>query len=323
MNESLTDATIRILAEGLHRNSKKLNKQNESKNTNKVSDLVEVGDILTSGLNNKVMEYCTSIVGTREQVITNLNDEPKIITPELESAIKSIKGNKVVVYFIDMQEQSKLDNADTIILGLDNENRIVDKQLLTIENDTSIVNEAKSDKIQFDLNEDKRDNYWITGTATYNNNNYTISAKVFSDGSDYGIDNGPVSKLYIKDNTNNKVIINYDRGWDIKPTKQTNYIYEETLKAVTDFRNEHPYKQDSEVVEENVEPLTETKTVSEFESDIDLIIALESETIKISTEEELNRLKSICDKLKNSQGFYGRLLNQLEQIDISNLPVEI
>lgn len=381
MKENITDATIRFLTEGLHRNNVKPNKKLESKNTNKVSDLVEIGDILNNRLDQKVMNYCTSTVGTKETVIDTLNEEPKILTPELETAIKNIKGNKVVVYFIDMQEQSKLDNADTIVLGLDDENRIVDKKLLTIE--SSNLNEAKSSEIQFDLKLAKDDLY-IVGNAQYNGVDYKIDAKVFLEGSEYGIDNGPISKLSIKDIAKNELIINYDRGWDKKPDEQNEFLYKETIKALTEFRKEHPYEV-TESLEENLEDnddtyvavvngtiywegsqqeanendedirltvqgvaqedglnvdtdeidimkksdfennqtLTEAKSVSDFEDDIDLIIALESDDLQISTEDELNRLKAICEKFKNSQGFYGRLLDQLNQIDSSNLPVII
>ncbi len=336
MKENITDATIRFLTEGLHRNNVKPNKKLESKNTNKVSDLVEIGDILNNRLDQKVMNYCTSTVGTKETVIDTLNEEPKILTPELETVIKNIKGNKVVVYFIDMQEQSKLDNADTIVLGLDDENRIVDKKLLTIE--SSNLNEAKSSEIQFDLKLAKDDLY-IVGNAQYNGVDYKIDAKVFLEGSEYGIDNGPISKLSIKDIAKNELIVNYDRGWDKKPDEQNEFLYKETIKALTKFRKEHPYEV-TESLEENLEnndeidimkksdfennqTLTEAKSVSDFKDDIDLIIALESDDLQISTEDELNRLKAICEKFKNSQGFYGRLLDQLNQIDSSNLPVII
>lgn len=44
----------------------------------------------------------------------------------------------------------------------------------------------------------------------------SYEAKVFDEGSHFGINGGRISKLHvIKDGT---CIINYDRGWDIKPT---------------------------------------------------------------------------------------------------------
>ena len=98
-------------------------------------------------------------------------------------------------------------------------------------------NESIFSKVDFDLKE-KDD--WIIGTAKDGKTVYTINAKVFAKGSEtFGIDKGPVSKLWIKNNSTNEVIINYDRGWDIKPTFKTQKIYKETMKAVIDFRNSH------------------------------------------------------------------------------------
>jgi len=41
--------------------------------------------------------------------------------------------------------------------------------------------------------------------------------KNFSEGSEYGINGGRISKLSIK--IDGKYVANYDRGWDIKPDK--------------------------------------------------------------------------------------------------------
>ena len=40
-------------------------------------------------------------------------------------------------------------------------------------------------------------------------------AKVYDEGSDYGIDDGRISKLLIE--IDGIKVVNYDRGWDIKP----------------------------------------------------------------------------------------------------------
>ena len=54
---------------------------------------------------------------------------------------------------------------------------------------------------------------WIKGEV--NKGEAKFSAKVFDDGSEYGIREGRVSKLNIQQN--GKFVVNYDRGWDIKP----------------------------------------------------------------------------------------------------------
>ena len=40
-------------------------------------------------------------------------------------------------------------------------------------------------------------------------------AKVYDEGSEYGIDGGRISKLQIR--IDGVTVVNYDRGWDIKP----------------------------------------------------------------------------------------------------------
>jgi hypothetical protein len=53
---------------------------------------------------------------------------------------------------------------------------------------------------------------WMHGII----NGAHYEAKVFEEGSQFGINGGRVSKLHIvKDG---RCILNYDRGWDIEPT---------------------------------------------------------------------------------------------------------
>lgn len=63
------------------------------------------------------------------------------------------------------------------------------------------------------------------------------------------------------------------------------------------------------------------KTVSQCNDVVDLIIGLEAEELKVNTMEELERVKDLCKKLSMSQGFYGRLLRDLEEIDEHYLPI--
>lgn len=80
---------------------------------------------------------------------------------------------------------------------------------------------------------------WVS--AVINDGEYTISSKLFDEGSVFGIDEGRVSKLMIRDASINdfwnSCIVNYDRGWDIKPsTDEHNAIFE----AVMDFLENAP-----------------------------------------------------------------------------------
>ena len=67
------------------------------------------------------------------------------------------------------------------------------------------------------------DSNWCSGVA----GDYKFEAKLFDDGSCFGINFGRVSKLSLKrlatvgngQNWFNGVVVNYDRGWDIKPKR--------------------------------------------------------------------------------------------------------
>lgn len=78
------------------------------------------------------------------------------------------------------------------------------------------------------------ENGWIDGTI----DEFRFQAKVFDEGSQYGINEGRVSKLMIWDEAKRQTcrniftasIVNYDRGWDIKPTKAADkHIFDAVL----------------------------------------------------------------------------------------------
>lgn len=65
------------------------------------------------------------------------------------------------------------------------------------------------------------DSNWVEGKIE----KYDFQAKLFDEGSEYGIDGGRVSELAIYDETVRQekkdflgsCIVHYDRGWDVKP----------------------------------------------------------------------------------------------------------
>ena len=77
---------------------------------------------------------------------------------------------------------------------------------------------------------DKNSN-WETLTISGQNSIFICEAKVFSVGSTYGINNGRISKLYIKEWCG-LCGANYDRGfWDVEPIG----VYKNLVDFVTDF----------------------------------------------------------------------------------------
>ena len=76
--------------------------------------------------------------------------------------------------------------------------------------------------------DDRRANKWVEGKAT---GGITFSAKMFDDGSQYGVNNGRVSKLDIR--KDGRIIVNFDRGWDVKPqTAEHKAVYKSVMAAL-------------------------------------------------------------------------------------------
>lgn len=79
----------------------------------------------------------------------------------------------------------------------------------------------------------KVDGLWVSGVV--DNGDYGFQAKVFDEGSIYGINEGRVSKLSIWEGEwqgLSHCFVNYDRGWDIEPNTET---HKEVYQAVIQF----------------------------------------------------------------------------------------
>ena len=71
---------------------------------------------------------------------------------------------------------------------------------------------------------------WQTVKVNVNETKYIAYIKQYDEGSQYGIDGGRISKLQIKEG--DKTVVNYDRGWDIKPeTAQQEAALETILRG--------------------------------------------------------------------------------------------
>jgi hypothetical protein len=81
----------------------------------------------------------------------------------------------------------------------------------------------KYDALDFQFVKEDSDTHW----KTYRIGMLTVQAKVFAQSSQFGVDNGRVSKISIYDDGQRRVsgffeacAVHYDRGWDIKPTSK-------------------------------------------------------------------------------------------------------
>lgn len=55
---------------------------------------------------------------------------------------------------------------------------------------------------------------WTNGVIKIDKTNVTFSVKHFEEPSEFGIDEGRISKLELR--VKGKIVANYDRGWDMK-----------------------------------------------------------------------------------------------------------
>jgi hypothetical protein len=80
--------------------------------------------------------------------------------------------------------------------------------------------------------DDRRINNWVIGEVQGEPiGKISFEAKVFDEGSMYGINKGRVSKLDIRQDR--KILVNYDRGWDVKPqTPEVKAVYKKIMAAM-------------------------------------------------------------------------------------------
>ena len=81
---------------------------------------------------------------------------------------------------------------------------------------------------------------WIRGrieipnVGQYGSRSYEFDAKVYGVPSHNGIDDGCISKLYVKDVNTNTEVIGYDRGWYLEPTCPHEYAALNALLEIFD-----------------------------------------------------------------------------------------
>lgn len=74
-------------------------------------------------------------------------------------------------------------------------------------------------------------NGWFIGVVTYKKLNSEFQMKSFPKPSQFGINNGCISKLWMKYRPTDSVIVNYERGWDIRPkTEYAKTVYRAILR---------------------------------------------------------------------------------------------
>ena len=103
-------------------------------------------------------------------------------------------------------------------------------------------------------------------------------------------------------------------------------------KSFDNWKKENPQASDKEIVDilkakqYNGELNEDEDTVHKMKDctdDVEVIMALEGDTLELDDMEDWNRLKEIARGLAGSQGFYGRLLANMEEVEEEDLEFPI
>ena len=128
---------------------------------------------------------------------------------------------------------------------------------------------------------------WKHGKFKINGIIYQWCAKVYDEPSEFGINNGRVSKLEIR--RGDTTVLNYDRGWDIKPDNDADVenIYRCIMCMFsTEFHNTI---------------ITLIQQMRDISNNCDTIAdTCEDTYTKPSTEDTLNNMMTLCESITNT-----------------------
>jgi len=153
-------------------------------------------------------------------------------------------------------------------------------------------------------------NNWLDGFV----GGCKISAKVYKEPSQYGIDGGRISKLEIIDKDNN-TLVNYDRGWDIKPSKEFEIIYQNVVEALEKYYSQE--KINGYVDFKLYSPLYCVVDTGDFEYEhMDELLKINMSDLKYYYEQINEAVQNANNKHLNNRGL-------AEYIDDENLQAKV
>ena len=101
---------------------------------------------------------------------------------------------------------------------------------------------VNKDKVTIVAGDPVRD-FWLEG-AVNRYPGYTFRAKVYDAGSEFGIEQGRVSKLQVR--RGDRVVMNYERGWDQEPaSRRDRKVLREILAGFPDRPRDQTGKETS------------------------------------------------------------------------------
>lgn len=212
---------------------------------------VEVKEDPMKELAKKYYDYTTTISITEDEWFSYLDS----VYPEF----KDMDRTQAVEFATNLLLDDLKNNKEAVRTQIENDLSAYSEDSGEYKDIMNFINLLKDNGINLTLKEDsyddgpssredgayfkndERNDVWITGWYVKDGKGYYVNAKVYMEPSEYGINNGPVSKFSISDEKDN-LILNYDRSWDVRPAPEYKEVYREILKAVKQFRKENPYE---------------------------------------------------------------------------------
>lgn len=237
--------------------------------TSAIQDMLQ-SDVLDESKSVKEEDYFDEMDKLRQQAEADMIEALKQAFPDgkVSNVIESkysgdriqltLNGKRITVYFMDEEGE---DGKPWFMVITDkragksysgNIEEVIDFiKTNMVETKTEDVDKDKyptptGDIVEYHLSNDKSNPVWIIGYVVSGDKKYNVNAKVFLKGSTFGIDEGPVSKFWVVSEDGGEIIVNYDRGWDIKPSTENEKLYNAIYKLVVDFRNANPYEVEEE-----------------------------------------------------------------------------
>ena len=162
---------------------------------------------------------------TLKDVLSTLSDWDKIIIKDKTGFVFFEGYKKGIEKPVQQRVLKKYFDQEVVDVDVYKETTIIKIDVMSSEKD------LKESGMEIKLKGPQRDN-WTEFEIELDGKFYDCQMKHFEKGSEWGIDGGKISKLWVKDIETGDVIIHYDRGWDIKPNSQAaKEIYDSIIDA--------------------------------------------------------------------------------------------
>lgn len=146
-------------------------------------------------------------------------------------------------------------------------------------------------------------NNWRSGSFSAGGRTYKVQMQIYprshkDEASQFGIEGGDISKFWVRDD-NGDVVVNYDRGWDIKPKKEETKMMMRTL-----LEKYNGTKEDADSVK--------SSRASGYDLDAEILLA--ATPYRIPTDADLVEAERGCNQYKHKPGCPHAIDNAADEV---------